>query len=115
MNKKIGFNDIFDTKDIEKVFEQTLEFDILKLMDKWHNENKQTEREKYQKQREEQEQLKNFIKQTIKEEMQKMLRGKGLFGEKIYRELEVAGFERNCIGCMFAEKNYGSYSTRGVM
>ena len=42
-------------------------------MDKWHNENKQTEREKYQKQREEQEQLKNFIKQTIKEEMQKML------------------------------------------
>ena len=44
-----------------------------------------------------------------------MLRGKGLFGEKFYRELEVAGFERNCIGCMFAEKNYGSYSTRGVM
>ena len=38
MNKKIGFNDVFDTKDIEKVFEQTLEFDILKLMDKWHNE-----------------------------------------------------------------------------
>ena len=115
MNKKIGFDDIFDLKDIETVFEQTLEFVILQLMDKWHKENKQTEREKYKEQSQQQEQLKDFIRQTIKEEMQKMLRGKGLFGEKFYRELEVAGFERNCIGCMYAEKNYGSYSTREVM
>ena len=65
MNKKIGFDDIFDLKDIETVFEQTLEFDILQLMDKWHKENKQTEREKYKEQSQQQEQLKDFIRQTI--------------------------------------------------
>ena len=41
MKDKIEFEDIFDLKDIEKVFEQTLEFDILKLMDKWHQSNKE--------------------------------------------------------------------------
>ena len=32
---KIGFEDIFDLQDIEKVFEQTIEYDILKLMEQW--------------------------------------------------------------------------------
>ena len=110
MKDKIGFEDIFDTKDIEKVFEQTLEFDILKLMDEWHKGNKKVTKENYQEKKQEQDELKAFIKETIKEEMQAMLRGKGLFGEKFYRELEMAGFERNCIGCMYAQKNYGTYT-----
>lgn len=33
-NNKISFEDIFDTKDIEKGFKQTIEYDILKLMSK---------------------------------------------------------------------------------
>lgn len=37
---KIGFEDIFDLMDIEKIFEQTLEGDILKLMDEWHKKIK---------------------------------------------------------------------------
>ena len=37
MKDKIGFEDIFDVKSIEKVFEQTLELDILKLMEQWEN------------------------------------------------------------------------------
>lgn len=40
---KIGFEDIFDLMDIEKVFEQTLEFDILQLMEQWEKERKEKE------------------------------------------------------------------------
>lgn len=109
MKDKIVFEDIFDTKSIEKVFEQTLEFDILKLMDEWYKENKKVTKENYHEKKKEQEELKAFIRETIKEEMQAMLRGKGLFGEKFYRELEIAGFERNCIGCEYAQKNYGKW------
>lgn len=43
---KIGFEDIFDLTDIEKNFEQTLEFDILQLMEKWENERKEREEHK---------------------------------------------------------------------
>lgn len=38
---KIGFDDIFDLADIEKIFEQTLEGDILKLMTQWEKESKE--------------------------------------------------------------------------
>ena len=38
---KIGFEDIFDLADIEKIFEQTLEGDILKLMTQWEKESKE--------------------------------------------------------------------------
>ena len=109
MKDKIVFEDIFDTKSIEKVFEQTLEFDILKLMDEWYKENKKVTKENYHEKKKEQEELKVFIRETIKEEMQAMLRGKGLFGEKFYRELEIAGFERNYIGYEYAQKNYGKW------
>ena len=34
---KIKFEDIFDLTDIEKTFEQTIEYDLLKLMEKWKN------------------------------------------------------------------------------
>ena len=43
---KIGFEDIFDLTDIEKNFEQTLEFDILQLMEKWENERKERDEHK---------------------------------------------------------------------
>lgn len=76
MKDKIVFEDIFDTKSIEKVFEQTLEFDILKLMDEWYKENKKVTKENYHEKKKEQEELKAFIRETIKEEMQAMLRGK---------------------------------------
>ena len=35
MKDKIKFEDIFDLTDIEKTFEQTIEYDLLKLMEKW--------------------------------------------------------------------------------
>lgn len=41
MKDKVGFEDIFDVKSIEKVFEQTLELDILKLMEQWEKEKKE--------------------------------------------------------------------------
>lgn len=37
MKDKIKFEDIFDLTDIEKAFEQTIEYDLLKLMEKWQN------------------------------------------------------------------------------
>lgn len=40
MKDKIKFEDIFDLTDIEKTFEQTIEYDLLKLMEKWENEKK---------------------------------------------------------------------------
>lgn len=40
--KKIGFEDIFDVKSIEKTFEQTLEVDILKIIDNWNKEKKKS-------------------------------------------------------------------------
>ena len=40
MKDKIKFEDIFDLTDIEKTFEQTIEYDLLKLMQKLENEKK---------------------------------------------------------------------------
>lgn len=37
-----------------------------------------------------------------------MLLSKGIFGDKFFRQLEMQGFERNCIGCMYAQKNYSN-------
>lgn len=44
MKDKIKFEDIFDLTDIEKTFEQTIEYDLLKLMEKWENEKKDQQR-----------------------------------------------------------------------
>lgn len=108
---KIGFDDIFDLKDIEKTFTQTLEYDILKLMTKWEKE-KQQENKKNQFKQEQDEYIKSLVRQVIKEELGFMLTSKGLFGEKFFRHLEEAGFERNCLGCLYAEKNYGYANMR---
>ena len=40
MKDKIKLEDIFDLIDIEKTFEQTIEYDLLKLMQKLENEKK---------------------------------------------------------------------------
>lgn len=45
---KIGFEDIFDLADIEKIFEQTLEGDILKLMTQWEKKTKKKRKRKRQ-------------------------------------------------------------------
>ena len=44
MKDKIKLEDIFDLIDIEKTFEQTIEYDLLKLMEKWENEKKDQQR-----------------------------------------------------------------------
>lgn len=105
MKDKIKFEDIFDLTDIEKTFEQTIEYDLLKLMEKWENEKKDQQR-RQQIINEEDEHIKEIVRKVLKEELQKMLNSKGLFGEKFLRELELQGFSRNCIGCLYAEKNY---------
>ncbi len=97
-NNKIVFEDIFDTKDIEKGFKQTIEYDILKLMSKVEQEKKQ----------EQDSHIKEIVRETIKEELAVMLLSKGIFGDKFFRQLEMQGFERNCIGCMYAQKNYSN-------
>ena len=104
MKDKIKFGDIFDLTDIEKTFEQTIEYDLLKLMEKWENEKKDQQR-RQQLINEEDEHIKEIVRKVLKEELQKMLNSKGLFGEKLFRELELQGFSRNCIGCLYAETN----------
>lgn len=103
---KIGFEDIFDLADIEKTFEQTFEFDILQLLDEWHKKNQaktnlfhKDEQELY---------IEKIVRRVIREEIETMARGHGLFGESFCRGLESQGVERNCPTCMFnANKHYG--------
>lgn len=114
MKDKVGFEDIFDVKSIEKVFEQTLELDILKLMEQWEKESKEKEQAKTTTTFHKDEQelyIEKIVRRVIQEEIQTMARGNGLFGERFCRGLESQGVERNCIGCMYAQKNYGTYET----
>lgn len=114
MKDKVGFEDIFDVKSIEKVFEQTLELDILKLMEQWEKESKEKEQAKTTTTFHKDEQelyIEKIVRRVIQEEIQTMARGNGLFGERFCRGLESQGVERNCIGCMYAQKNYDTYET----
>ena len=109
---KIGFEDIFDLDDIEKIFEQVLEDDILKLMEQWEKESKEKEQAKTTTTFHKDEQelyIEKIVRRVIQEEIQTMARGSGLFGERFCRGLESQGVERNCIGCMYAQKNYGRW------
>lgn len=110
-NNKIGLEDLFDLTDIEKGITQTIEYDLLKLMEKWEQEEKY-KREQLQKQQEQDNHIKDIVRQVLKEELSLMLSSKGLFNEKFFKELEIAGFERNCIGCEYAQKNYASSNIR---
>lgn len=113
---KIGFEDIFDLMDIEKVFEQTLEFDILQLMEQWEKERKEKEEHENKKvfaypyQKSEQDlYIEKIVRQVIQEEIQQMGKGHGLFGTNFSRGLEYQGFEKNCPTCMYnASKHYVS-------
>ena len=110
---KIGFEDIFDLMDIEKIFEQTLEGDILKLMDEWHKENQEKEQQAKSNPFHKDEQdlyFEKIVRRVIQEEINTMARGHGLFGESFCRGLESQGVERNCQTCMYnANKHYGRY------
>lgn len=75
MKDKIKFEDIFDLTDIEKTFEQTIEYDLLKLMEKWENEKKDQQR-RQQLINEEDEHIKEIVRKVLKEELQKMLNSK---------------------------------------
>ena len=105
---KIGFEDIFDLVDIEKIFEQTLEGDILKLMTQWDKESKEKEQKTTTFQKDEQElYIEKIVRRVIQEEIGIMARGSGLFGERFCRGLESQGVERNCPTCMYnANKHY---------
>ena len=108
---KIGFEDIFDLTDIEKVFEQTLEADILKLMEQWEKGSKEKEKAKTTTTFHKDEQelyIEKIVRRVIEEEIRTMARGSGLFGERFCRGLEYQGVERNCPTCMYnANKHYG--------
>ena len=75
MKDKIKFEDIFDLTDIEKTFEQTIEYDLLKLMEKWENEKKDQQR-RQQLINEEDEHIKEIVRKVLKEELQKILSNK---------------------------------------
>ena len=66
MKDKIKFEDIFDLTDIEKTFEQTIEYDLLKLMEKWENEKKDQQR-RQQLINEEDEHIKEIVRKVLKE------------------------------------------------
>ena len=81
---KIGFEDIFDLVDIEKIFEQTLEGDILKLMEQWEKENKEKEKEKTNTTFHKDEQelyIEKIVRRVIQEEIQTMARGNACLGK----------------------------------
>ena len=104
---KIGFEDIFDLNDIEKVFEQVLEGDILKLMEQWEKERKEKEQKTTTFQKDEQElYIEKIVRRVIQEEIGIMARGSGLFGERFCRGLESQGLERNCPTCMYNANNH---------
>lgn len=104
---KIGFEDIFDLADIEKVFEQTLELDILKLMEQWEKEKKEKKTATTFQKDEQELYIEKIVRQVIQEEIRIMARGSGLFGERFCRGLESQGVERNCPTCMYnANKHY---------
>ena len=108
MKDKIGFEDIFDVKSIEKVFEQTLELDILKLMEQWEKEKKEKKTATTFQKDEQQIYIEKIVRQVLQEEIGIMARGSGLFGERFCRGLESQGVERNCPTCMYnANKHYG--------
>ena len=108
MKEKIGFEDIFDVKSIEKVFEQTLELDILKLMEQWEKEKKEKKTATTFQKDEQQIYIEKIVRQVLQEEIGIMARGSGLFGERFCRGLESQGVERNCPTCMYnANKHYG--------
>ena len=95
---KIGFEDIFDLTDIEKVFEQTLEADILKLMTQWEKESKEKEQAKTNTTFHKDEQelyIEKIVRRVIQEEIQTMARGSSLFGERFCRGLESQGGRKN--------------------
>lgn len=107
MKDKIGFEDIFDVKSIEKVFEQTLELDILKLMEQWEKEKKEKKTTTTFHKDEQELYIEKIVHQVLQEEIRIMARGSGLFGERFCRGLESQGVERNCPTCMYnANKHY---------
>lgn len=106
---KIGFEDIFDLADIEKVFEQTLEADILKLMDKWEKEKNEKEKQNTFQKSEQYLYIEKIVRQVIREEINNITRSNCLFNEHFFKALEVQGFERNCPTCCYnANKQYGT-------
>lgn len=108
---KIGFEDIFDLKDIEKVFTQSLEFDILKLMDKWEREKRGRKETSFpypfQKDKVDL-YIEEIVRNVIKEEIRKGMLHSGIFDKRFFRFLEYQGFVRNCPFCIDASKDYGS-------
>lgn len=107
MKDKVGFEDIFDVKSIEKVFEQTLELDILKLMEQWEKEKKEKKATTTFHKDEQELYIEKIVRRVIQEEIGIMARGSGLFGERFCRGLESQGVERNCPTCMYnANKHY---------
>lgn len=109
MKDKVGFEDIFDVKSIEKVFEQTLEADILKLMEQWEKESKEKKQANTTTFHKDEQELyiEKIVRRVIQEEIGIMARGSGLFGERFCRGLESQGVERNCPTCMYnANKHY---------
>ena len=107
MKDKVGFEDIFDVKSIEKVFEQTLELDILKLMEQWEKEKKEKKTATTFQKDEQELYIEKIVRRVIQEEIRIMARGSGLFGERFCRGLESQGLERNCPTCMYnASKHY---------
>lgn len=103
---KITFDDLVDISSLEK----TLEFDIIKLIEKYDQERNRSAFELYEMQQNEiktREIILSIVKEVVRQEITSMIKGKSLFNEQVYKELESAGFERDCYGCYMAEKRYG--------
>ena len=102
--KKIGFEDIFDVKSIEKTFEQTLEVDILKIIDNWNKEKKEELNNSFRKS-EEEIMIEKICRRVLQEEIMAMINGKGLFGERFNKNLQLQGFVKDCPTCCYNASN----------
>lgn len=102
--KKIGFEDIFDLKDIEKTFEQTLAVDILKIIEDWNKEKNNEINNSFRKS-EEEVMIERICRRVLQEEIIAMINGKGAFGDKFSRNLQILGFVKDCPTCCYNASN----------
>ncbi len=87
MKDKIKFEDIFDLIDIEKTFEQTIEYDILKLMQKLDNEKKE-QQGRQQLINEEDEHIKEIVRKVLKEENNSLFAKLNYFKNKFIKLIQ---------------------------
>ena len=107
---KVSFNDLFDESFGKERVIDSIELDIYNMWEKWNKEDEDKQKALLQEQ-EEKEHIKQIVREVLQEEISKIIKSSGLFGEAFCKQLEAQGFERNCPGCAIARVHYGTYGS----